>query len=258
MDLFDGLVGAFRRWYVLLPILAVTAAVTLVVYDDKTTEYSSSATIGVTTSSTSVQQPVPSGSPSVARSNALLANGGVNLVTNLLTIGLRSTLVKQEIVAAKGTLAYSTTITQPTSNGSQLPILIVSARGVNANQVSTTMSVLLRQAGTVLARVQSNAGIPSDKFARTYVVEPASRPGRATLDTKRNAGVVIAVGVLLAFVFAAGFDNVVNRRGRRGRPRHVDRGAEPDSDPGPGPGPGPGETYRERASSTANGTAEHR
>ena len=147
MDLFDVAKACARRWYILLPMLVVVLYYSYSTYMSVKPVYYSSATIGMASSSVN---PVPAGNE--VRTNALMNSGGVQLITNLLALGLSDARVREQVVAQGGLPDYSAKVF--TIPGAQLPLVTIEATSPDPELVMKTINIATAAAGPALEDVQ--------------------------------------------------------------------------------------------------------
>jgi hypothetical protein len=227
VDLFDVVRSCVRRWYVLVPLLLVTAWYSHTIYSSAVTVYYSNAVIGFAPPSQRVDQASP-GQP-VSR-NGLLDIGGANLVANLTALGLRQPSVVERVVAGGGLPDYSAKIFPAPPNTPPIPLIMIEETSTNPSNVTKTLELVTAETATTLAALQQQARVPDDQMAISFSVQPPRAPAGGMPSRTRSTIAIFAAGLGLSVVVTVFADVVLSRRKRKKQ----DRGLAPT---GPGPEP---------------------
>src|SRR5271165_755939 len=125
MDLFDVVKSCFRRWYIVLPLLFISAWFSHHIYASAKPVYYSQAVIGVAPPNTRVDQAAAPGE-GVPR-NGLLDVGGAPLIANMTTLGLSDALFRGQVVAAGGKADYTVRMFPVPATMPELPLILIEA-----------------------------------------------------------------------------------------------------------------------------------
>ncbi|MGX7729948.1 hypothetical protein ACWPOB_11845 [Rhodococcus sp. 2H158] len=228
MDLFDVVRSCFRRWYVVLPLLAITAWYSYGVYSSVKPVYYASAVIGL--APPSVRQDTPSTGGEIRR-NGLLDVGGASLLANLTALGLREPSVVDRVVAAGGLSDYGAKAFPTPSPNPQLPLVFVEETASDPADVTKTLELVAAQAEVTLRTLQQQARVPEDQMVTSFVVTPPGVPTAAMPTRTRSTVAILATGVGLSILFTVLVDVLLTRLKSRRQTR-----AQPPSPAGPRPG----------------------
>ncbi|WP_206022893.1 hypothetical protein [Rhodococcus zopfii] len=225
MDLFDVARSCFRRWYVLLPLLLITAFYSYNVYSSAKPVYYANAVIGL--APPSVRQDVPTTAGEVRR-NGLLDVGGASLLANLTALGLREPSVVDRVVAAGGQSDYVAKAFPTPSPNPQLPLVFLEQTAADPASVTTTLDLVSAQAEVTLRTIQQQARVPDDQMVAPFVVQPPSEPIAALPSRTRATVGIFAAGFGLSVLCTVLLDVMLTRRKARtaAGPRPADH-AEP-------------------------------
>lgn len=208
MDVWRITVATLRRWYIFLPLLALTAGAVQVVGAGVSPEYEVAGTALITPGSAPAAVPNPYGGEDQA-------NAAVAIVLNSAEMRAR--------VQAEGLLP-----TYQVSNQSRSTIMNVTVRGGDAGQAEETARYVFGLAVEELESRQSSAGIPP---AAQYGLDVLAAPSLQAVvyDGKTQVQAVTGLlGASAALVVAVLFDDIVGLfRRRRARRREAALPDEP-------------------------------
>jgi hypothetical protein len=215
MDFWELLAVMVRRWYVTLPILALTAvlAVTMPARVDPT--YRASGTVVLVE---------PAGN---AADLNPVASAGLNANANALaTI---ATLPDAQSDVAEAGLSTQYTVE---SDGS---VLVIEAGGATPNEAAETVQFVEQLLTERLNQQQENVGAPVESYLTVVplIAEPVAVP---VYDDQRRVRILVVVaGVLLAAMAAVGVEGLaVRRRTRRRAPSKQPDPTKPSAEPADG------------------------
>jgi hypothetical protein len=174
MDSFNLKRSCVRRWYVIVPLLLMTAWYSHHFYGTVQPVYSAKTVIGLTAPSLKVSQYAPGAK---IPQNGLLDVGGADLIANQLALGLRGQSVLDRVVAAGGVPWYVVSLLPGTNE--QLPIIVIEGRASKPTQVTTTLDLLVAQSAVTLRSLQQQAHVPEDQMVIPFVVSPPKTPSAA-------------------------------------------------------------------------------
>ncbi|WP_420749511.1 hypothetical protein [Rhodococcus sp. O3] len=218
MDLFDVARSCFRRWYVLLPLLAISVWYSYSVYSSVQPVYYANTVIGL--APPSVRQDSPSAGGEIRR-NGLLDVGGASLVANLTALGLREPTVVDRVVAAGGSPDYTAKAFPTPPPNPQLPMVFVEQTSSDPAEVTKTLELVAAQAEVTLRTLQQQARVPEDQMVTPFVVTPPGTPVAAMPTRTRSTIAILAAGTGLSILVTVLADVLLTRlrSGRRIQPR---------------------------------------
>ncbi len=238
MDLFDIFKACFRRWYVVIPILLITAWIAHKNYATVKQVYYSNAVVSVAPPNEQIPY---NGDGSPVPLNGLMNAGGPTGLANMAVLAFNSS-VTAKVVAAGGAANFTVRMfPSPVIGGgagTQLPLIMVEATEDDAASATKTVELAAAQVQPVLESLQRQAGVADAQMARAVVVSPASTVA-GTPSRGRKFGTIIAVGTCAAILTGVAMDALLLRlRSGRRRPTAApvqrDHGSgDPDLDASP-------------------------
>ncbi|WP_299576146.1 hypothetical protein [uncultured Williamsia sp.] len=215
MDLFDVLRACARRWFVFIPLVAISIAIAYNNYSGVTPVFFGNVSVGLTAPSTKTQQTSSTGSVQV-NSNGLVDAGGVSYLATLVATAMDEPSTREAVRAAGGTLDYNTKLfTAPV--GTQIPILVIDASGASGRAVQETLRAAVAQAEPVAQSVQSDAGVPAANQYRALTPAEIPTPGGGYPSRTREALATILGGILISVVVTVAVDAILAYVARRRR-----------------------------------------
>ena len=201
MDVWRITVAALRRWYVLLPLLGLTALLALAAGRGVQVEYEVTGATMIVPGRESSGVPNPYGGPSDA-------NEAVGIVLN--SPAARQMLAEQGLIP--------TYEVAPESNSN---IMNFRVRGASMDEAVETGTAVFQMAAEEMDSRQSAAGIRLVERYSIDVLQPPSVSAAVTDGRLRNIAVVGVLGAALSLAVAVLFDDLVGlvrRRRRRRKP----------------------------------------
>jgi hypothetical protein len=211
MDLFDVIRACIRRWYVAVPLLAVTLLYAYHTYSTVRPVFYAHAIIGV--SAPNSQVPWGSGGQPIPQ-NGLIAAGGAPLLTQLLVFGLNSVDIINKVASAGGVPNYTVRVF-PTGGDLQtaaLPLIMVESTQPDSQTARKTVELVAANANPVLRQIQEQAGVPDSLMVQTIVASPPGPPRAGTPSRTRSSFAMLAAGVGVTVLTASLVDTVILRR----------------------------------------------
>lgn len=208
MDLFDVVRSCFRRWYLVLPLLLITAWLSYHIYSAVKPVYYSNAVVSLAQPNSRLDQsqlgvPVPQ--------NGLLESGGAPLIANLVVFGLRDPSVVEQVVAAGGQGDYTAKMFPVDSGMQQLPLIMIEATESDPAAAAKTVQLAVAQADPALRNLQQQAGVPDDQMVRALSVSPPSAPAAATPSRTRSTIAIFLAGAGLSVLLGLMSDVLLTR-----------------------------------------------
>ena len=232
MDLFDVARSCFRRWYVVLPLLLITAWFAHKSYISVKPVYYSSAVIGVAPPSMRIDQmelgvPVPR--------NGLLDVGGAPLIAQMAAEGLHDPSVVDRVVAAGGQPNYIARMFPVPATSPPLPLIMIEATESQPAAATKTVELVIAQADSTLRTLQQQARVPDDQMVAPFTVSPPPSVPAAGMPSRTRSTISIFVaGAALSVLIGTMVDVFLVRRKSRAQKRRqveVDTVAEPSPAP---------------------------
>ena len=225
MDLFTILGTCLRRWYVVLPVLAISGYFAMQAYQQVESEYTASTSIVILPS-----QPLPGADPKVdtpTLDNPYAGSGGPKLAAAVLSKNINSSAFRDRLSLAPGdTSTFASTVSP------QQPIITVDATASSPEAATSTLDAVTVSSRVVLDEFQAVAEAPEAKRYLVAAAVPAGAAVDVTPSRWRSAGAILVVGAALAALLAVGFDAAL--RSRRRDEKLEDTGPdEVDPDPSP-------------------------
>lgn len=219
MDLNDVVRSCIRRWYFVIPIIAIAGWYAHSYYTSIQPAYYSNAVVGAAPSQQVDYS--PTGVPQAR--NGLLEIGGAALVMNMAVLGLDDPSIRAQVVTAGGMGNFRVRMF-PTASGSgvqpPLPLLMIEAEGPDRGLTSRTVELAAMQADSVLQGIQRQAGVPDAALLKAVMVTKptviAGMPSRTKVLV-----VILLTGASLAVLAAIGVDALMRwlrKRSRENRP----------------------------------------
>lgn len=189
MDVWQITVAALRRWYILLPLLALTAFAALRVGEGVHPQYEASATAIIV--------------PGPVASEIESPYGNRNETTQVIAIVLGATEARDAIAAQGLNPDYSV---QVASRSNVLDVNVLS----DSESVSlATGDAVLERARQELVQRQDEAGIPANAQYGLQVLQPPTITDVVAEGKLRNMAVVGIVGAAFALLVAVLFDDLM-------------------------------------------------
>jgi hypothetical protein len=212
VDLFDVVRSCLRRWYVLLPLLLITAWYSHQTYAAVKPVYYAQVVIGLAPPSFRIDQAAP-GQP-VPR-NGLLDVGGPALLANLAALGLGQPAVVDRVVAGGGLPNYSAKLFPVPPTAPPIPLVMIEETAPNPALATKTLQLVTNEMTASLQSIQQQAGVPADQMVGSFVVSPPSEPVAAMPSRTRSTTTVFVAGLGLAVLVTVLVDVLLVRRRKR-------------------------------------------
>ncbi len=207
-----------RRWFVVLPVLLLTAVAAVSISRSQVAVYQAGTTVVVLANAT---QPAPPADGTAARTNpfARVSSGALVLATAVAD-QLDTAAVRAEVAAKGGASDYTVTANPVT------PTFDVTVKNPDRALPPATVQQVVVQAQAISKRLQLSANAPADQLLQTLPLQDG-QPQRVSSNTLILVVVVVLVGLLVAISAAVVTEAIALRRnwaGRRDR-RREDRAA---------------------------------
>lgn len=212
VDLFDVVKACFRRWYVLLPLLAATAWYSHQVYAAAQPVYYGQAVVGLAPPSFRVDTAV-TGQP-IAR-NGLLDIGGAPLLANMTALGVREPAVVNRVVALGGMPDYTARLFPVPPTAPPIPLVMIEDSSPDPESTTKTLELVTKEISTSLENLQKQANVPPEMMVETFVVSAPSTPIAAMPSRTRSTASIFVAGLGLTVVVTVLVDVLLGRAVRR-------------------------------------------
>jgi hypothetical protein len=209
VDLFDVVRSCFRRWYVLLPLLVITAWYSHQAYAAVKPVYYSQAVIGLAPPSFRIDQAV-AGQP-VPR-NGLLDVGGAPLLANMSALGVRQPAVVDRVVAAGGLPDFTAKLFPVPATAPPIPLVMIEETAPDPAAATKTLELVIGEMTASLQSIQQKANVPADMMVASFVVSPPSEPVAAMPSRTRATASIFVAGLGLTVLVTVLVDVLLIRR----------------------------------------------
>ncbi len=219
MDLAEVVRVIRTRWYVMVPLLLLTVALTIGVDLSIPTKYqaTSETSLLASQSATAGTDKVP------GTGNAFLSfDTSLNDTADFLVRRLGSNDAANDLKNLGVTETYAVAL----AANAQGPFMTLTVTGTNPEHVLTSMNTLTSYTAQQLEAVQAQAGVKPVDMIRSMVIVP---PGPPTAQTKTKVQDVLGVaigGLVMSFLSTFVVENIL--ASRRRRRRRVPFGADAD------------------------------
>ncbi|HEU5354337.1 MAG TPA: hypothetical protein VFU65_07740 [Actinocrinis sp.] len=219
MDLAEVIRVIRTRWYVMVPLLLITIALTIGVDRSIPTKYQSTSEISLLASQSAI-----AGTDKLPGTGNPFLNYGSSLndTADFLVRRLGSNDSATDLVKLGVTETYAVAL----AAAAQGPFITLTVTGSNPEHILTSMNTLTDYTVQQLAKVQDQAGVKPVDMIRSIVIVSPSAPAPQT-KTKTQDVLGIAVGGLV-ITFLATFVVESILASRRRRRRRVPFGADGD------------------------------
>jgi hypothetical protein len=205
MDLGDILRTIGRRWYIMLPIVLVTVAVTVGAYLQIPTEYQSTSQISLL----SPQQPA-SGAFKGQSNPFLIFDTSLTSTADLLARNLSSDGTAKELEERGVTEEYTAKL----ADFAQGPFLSFTVTGTDKDHVLASTRTVTAFAEERLREIQRQNGVPSGNMIMTTVMIPPQPPQPQTKDKLQKVLALFAAGIVAAFMATFVTEGLLRSRNR--------------------------------------------
>lgn len=199
MDLFDVARACRRRWYVVLPLLALSALAGLFAYSTAPTVYQASSVVGLGPSPTTGGE-----------GNGILNNGGTVMLANVTAIGLSSPEVTEQIKGETGATEFTAEVVAVP--GGQMPMLTLTTKARDLETAERALEAASERAQEEVDRIQTDAGIGERSFGVVYQVSSGIEIDVLTPGRTRLLAGVLGLGIVASVVIGFYWDVFAARR----------------------------------------------
>ncbi|UFU02385.1 hypothetical protein LQF12_12900 [Ruania suaedae] len=218
MDVWRITVAALRRWYILLPLLALTGYATVTVGDSVRPQYEVTAT-GILV-------------PGIVESEIANPYGGLEDTATVLAIVLDNPASRAHIESLGLNSQY---VVDPRSRTTIVDFSVV---GETPQMGLATGKAVLDLASEELAQRQGAVGIPADAQVGVQILQAPSVTAVVADGKMRNMAIVAMLGAAVSVLIAILFDDMVGlirrgigrRRERRAAPREAAGAGTPEDE----------------------------
>jgi capsular polysaccharide biosynthesis protein len=206
MDLGDILRTIARRWYIMVPIVLVTVALTAAAYLEIPMKYQSTSQISLL----SPQQPA-SGQFRGQSNPFLIFDSSLTSTADLLARNLTSDASVKELQSEGVTEQYTAKL----ADFAQGPFVALTVTGTDKAHVLESTETLTRFAQTRLQQIQEQNGVPANNMIITTVLIPPQPPQPQLKNKLQNVLALFAAGMVSAFMATFVTEGLVRSRSRR-------------------------------------------
>lgn len=214
MDFWDLTKVLFRRWRIAIPMLLLTAGLTVLTFSMVKPNYVSTSYIQLVPP---VPQAVKPGQPIVEQRNPWLGQG-------LQTLGNAAivTILDQSVLDRMKTVGFSDSYTF--EMGSSSPLVKIEVVAKDRPQAEGTANELVSQFNTSITSLQTAYGVTQTDLITARRLDLGNNVEKSNSNVKRSLVAVLGAGLLLTMAVTVGFDAWLRRR----------NGGDPSAFGGPG------------------------
>ncbi|WP_199442688.1 hypothetical protein [Umezawaea beigongshangensis] len=229
MDFWSTVRMLQKRWYVVVPALLLSVALTLFTYSSIPTRYSSTGSMLLTTPSTGGRFTESGPLDEVVRVNPLLAfDGSLVIAAQIVAQVLNDPATKRELGLGDGSQDSYLANNGETNS----PFVFITAESDTAEGALSLVARTLERASTELNDRQAALEAPASTFIETEVLVAPTEPEAQIGGKIRFAGAALVLSLVLSLTVTFGTDSVLETlRRRRERPAGAGRSAEPRDEP---------------------------
>jgi len=210
LEVSDVLRACLRRWYVFIPILAITAWQAYGFYSSVKPVYYASAVVGATSSNEQTSFN-PTGGPSPR--NGLMDIGGAQLIMNMVVLGFDDPSVRARVVNGGGKGNFTVRMFPPPPSAAvqtALPLIMIEATEPDPASATRTVELAAQQADPILIGIQQQAGVPQSQMVKA--INASSTKAVAGMPSRnKTVSLMLAFGVGLGVLVAVLLDLTINR-----------------------------------------------
>ncbi|RYV50774.1 hypothetical protein [Pengzhenrongella frigida] len=207
MDLFTILGTCLRRWYVVLPVLAISGYFAMQAYEAVEPQYTASTSIVILPSQTLPGEEGAVETPTLE--NPYAGSGGPKLAAAVLAKNIDSSSFRDRLgMAPDDTSTFEASVAQTQ------PIITVDAMANSPEAAIATLDAVTESARVVLDEFQAVAEAPEAKRYLVAAAVPVSNVTDVTPSRWRTAGAILVVGAGLAALLAVALDAALKARRR--------------------------------------------
>lgn len=220
-----------RRWYVVLPVLTLTATSSIAVAQAVQPSYQVAATVVLLVPNGKASQPSEISSEGPVSNPYLQFTNSLKISAEVMSIVLTSDTIRKRL-AESGWLADYKVV--PSTEISPTPTLTVTSTSRRERDARRTLTAVVRMLRTELARRQISAGAAGESLIQVQVASPPTTAKRVAGSTIRAVAITVALGLAATFAIAYCAEALADRRRlRRGRRSRARRRSRRDSHPQP-------------------------
>lgn len=206
--------SCYRRWYVIVPLLLITAWYSYHFYGVVQPVYSAKGVVGLTAPNFRVFDTEPGHE---IRGNGLLDFGGAQLIAEQTALGLREPSVVDRVVAAGGVPWYVPTTVS--LNAGKLPLITIDVTASKPAEVTKTLEMVLAQTQVTLRTLQQQAQVPADQMMTPFLVSPPGVPTASYAGRFPSAAKKFLAGLALSILLTVLVDVLLTHRKSRAQQR---------------------------------------
>jgi hypothetical protein len=208
VDVLSVLLTVVRRWYITLPLLVASAAVTLAVYDNIAPDYQATATVVLLTQACSAQNG-PGSNPTVTCTNPYYGGAATG---RPVAAAIEPVILSGSNLATYANQGLSTNVTM---NVSDAGFIDLSATGKKPAVVGATIQAMLGDVDRVSADLQRSSGADPSQWVRPQTLAVDAVPKQLSGNRQRAAIAIGVVGGLASLFAAVVVDGILRRRQAR-------------------------------------------
>lgn len=206
LDFWDLTKVLFRRWKITIPMLMLTAGLTVLVYGAVDPDYVSTSYVQLVPP---VPQPAKPGQPVVEQRNPWLGQG-------LQTLGNAALVTIQDQSVLDHFKATGLSDTYVFEMGSSSPMVKMEVTATSRKQAEDTANELVTRFNTSVASLQTAYGVSTADLITSRRLDLGNNIQKSSSSVKRAIVAVFGAGLLLTVGVTVGFDAWIRRRNGAG------------------------------------------
>lgn len=209
------LTACVRRWWVFVPVIALTAWLCAQQYQDAQPQFTSNAVVVVAPSDSLVYVRGSQSDTGLVVTSPFNGANGDRVLAGLLARALNTAGVREKVLPSGGALLQATRILEEDNN-----VVILSVVANSQKTADASVKAAVTEANGVLASIQRSAGVKDGQYFDAVDGGPIDPPLVSYPDRVRGVVGFGLAGLLLAVVLAVVADGLLMvRRRRRSSPR---------------------------------------
>lgn len=210
MDLVEVFRVIRTRWYVMVPLLVITIALTLGVDKAIPTKYQSTSSLSLLASQSAT---VGTATLPGTRNPFMNYNSSLNDTADFLVRRMGSNNVASDLAKLGVTDTYAVAL----AASAQGPFITLTVTGTNPQHVLDSMNTLTQYTAQQLEAVQAQAAVQPQDMIRSMIIVPPSTPSKQTKTKTQDVLLTAFGGLVIAFLATFLVESVLASRRRRRR-----------------------------------------
>lgn len=210
MDLTGVLRACVQRWWVFLPIIALTAWLCADQYREATPQYTSTGVVVVQATDALQYTRGAQTDSGVVVTTPFGTSDGPRVLAGLLARALNTTTVREQLLPAGGAALSALRDVQSDTN-----VVTVTVVAGDAATAARSMTAVVKGSDEVAASIQRSAGVKDGQFLGAFDGGPVDPPALSYPDRVRGTVGIGLAGLLLAVLLSVVAHSLIRRRPKR-------------------------------------------